>query len=106
MTEGLVPLIQPLEHADEPSAVCARFLDLPYLLFLDSTPPTRSLGEAQPLQQFSFLTADPWTVVRSKGRSSEIRRQEDDRWRPATGDALSVARGLLPIPPPHPMPAM
>ncbi|HEX6435126.1 MAG TPA: aminodeoxychorismate synthase component I [Gemmatimonadales bacterium] len=106
MTEGFVPLIQPLELAEDPSAVCARFLDLPHLLFLDSTPPTRSLGEAQPLQQFSFLSADPWTVVRSKGRSTEIRRQEDDRWRPASGDALSVARGLLPMPPPGPIPGV
>ncbi len=96
MTDGPAPLIEPLEHTEEPVAVCARFLDLSYLLFLDSAPRNSSLGEAQPLQHFSFLAADPCTVVRSKGRSTEIRHQGDDRWRPATGDALSVARGLMP----------
>lgn len=103
MTDGFVPLIQPLQHAEEPAAVCARFLDLPYLLFLDSAPRNSGPGDPQPLQQFSFLAADPWTVVRSKGPSTEIHRRGDDRWRPAPGDALSVARGWLPSPPLRPI---
>jgi para-aminobenzoate synthetase component 1 len=103
VNDGRVPLIEPLEHADEPVAVCARFQNLPYLLFLDSAPRHYIQGEAQPLQRFSFLAADPCTVVRSKGPSTEIRHQGDDRWRPATADALSVARGLLPRPPTQPI---
>lgn len=99
MTDRPAPLIVPLEHADEPAVVCARFLDLPYLLFLDSAPRNIQIGETQPLQQFSFLSADPFTVVRSKGWSTEIRHQGDHGWRPTSGDALSVARGLLPSPP-------
>lgn len=102
MTDGPVPLVHPLEDAPEPLAVCERFLDLPYLLFLDSAPPAGRAGEAQPLQQFSFLAADPATVVRSKGRATEI-LQHDDIWRPVTGDALSVARALLPGAPLQPI---
>jgi para-aminobenzoate synthetase component 1 len=99
VTDGSAPLIVPLEHADDPAAVCARFVNLPYLLFLDSTPRNIRFGETQPLQQFSFLSADPLTVVRSKGESTEIRHRGDHQWRRASGDALSVARGLLPNPP-------
>ena len=99
MTDGPVPLVEALDVADDPVAVCARFLDLPYLLFLDSAPRNGRPDEAQPLQHFSFLAADPHIVVRSKGRLTEIRHHGDDRWNEATGDALSVARALLPTPP-------
>jgi para-aminobenzoate synthetase component 1 len=102
VTDGPVPLVQLLEHAPEPLAACEQFLDLPYLLFLDSAPSTGRAGEPQPLQQFSFLSADPSAVVRSKGRTTEI-LHHDDGWRPAAGDALSVARGLLPSTPLQPI---
>ena len=96
MIDRSVPLIEPLERADDPVTVCARFLDLPYPLFLDSTPRTSRFSEAQPLQQFSFVTADPCAVVRSKGRSTEVRGSGG--WTEEPGDALSVARRLLPTP--------
>ena len=58
MTDGFAPLVEPLGETAEPAEVCARFLDLPYLIFLDSAAmhpyPRRSqderfAGEAQQL---------------------------------------------------------
>jgi hypothetical protein len=95
VTDAAVPLIEELEQTEDPVAVCARFLDLPYLVFLESAS-RNSPGEAQPLQQFSFLAADPSTIVRSKGWQTEIRHHEDDQWRPATGDAFRTLRVFPP----------
>jgi para-aminobenzoate synthetase component I len=80
---GIAPLVKVLEATPDPVEVAARFLDLPYLLFLDSAAGTG----------FSFLAADPAIVVRSKGPVTEILR--DGTWRPAEGDALGVVRGML-----------
>ena len=58
------PLVENLGPAGDPAEVAARFLDLPYLLFLDSataqaaTRPTT--GDAHQLGHYSFLAADPW----------------------------------------------
>ena len=90
MTSGFVPLVEPLGHTADPAEVCARFLDLPYLLFLDSAAPQH------PDAQYSFLAADPLQVVRSKGASTEIRTVPGGDWIRVEGDALSVARALLP----------
>ena len=45
----------------------SRFLDLPYVLFLDSAATQHADA------QYSFLAADPLQVVRSKGPDTEIR---------------------------------
>ena len=55
------PLIHELAPAPEPVDTCARFRDLPFLLFLDSATDPEHLG------RYSFLAADPATAVRSKG---------------------------------------
>jgi para-aminobenzoate synthetase component 1 len=96
-----MPLVEPLGQTAEPAEVCTGFLDLPYLVFLDSASRHPHAGEAQQLEQYSFLTADPSSVVRSKGFTTEISDQLHPGWRPVQGDALSVARGLLP---PAPIP--
>jgi len=57
------PLVEPLGQTAEPAEVCARFLDLPYLVFLDSA--------ARQSAQYSFLTADPTSLVRSKGPTTQ-----------------------------------
>jgi para-aminobenzoate synthetase component I len=96
------PLVEPLDPMPDPAELCARFLDLPYLLFLDSaathrTGPTRP-GAAEgvhPLEQYSFLAADLARVVRSKNFQTEV-RHEDGRWTQVPGDALAVAREFLP----------
>jgi para-aminobenzoate synthetase component 1 len=80
---GIAPLVEVLEGAPDPVDVTTRFLDLPYLLFLDSAAGTG----------FSYLAADPAIVVRSKGKATEV--LQGGTWRPADGDALDVVRGML-----------
>jgi para-aminobenzoate synthetase component I len=97
MTGSFTPLVEPLGHTDDPADVCQRFIDLPYVLFLDSAAPQH------PDAQYSFLAADPHSVVRSKGPSTEIRRHPAGIWAPVEGDALSVARALMPAEPVEPV---
>ena len=68
------PLVESLGALGDPAEVARRFLDLPYVLLLDSATGALPTGEAHPLGRFSFLTADPAIVVRSKGTSAEIGR--------------------------------
>jgi para-aminobenzoate synthetase component 1 len=97
MRDGFVPLVEALGETAEPSEVCSHFLDLPYLLFLDSA------ATQHPDAQYSFLAADPVAVVRSKGTRTELRRQQDREWAVVPGDALSAARSLLPPEPVTPV---
>ena len=80
---GTAPLVEPLKGIPDPVELTARFLDLPYVLYLDSAAGTG----------FSFLAADPAIVVRSKGAVTEI--LQHGAWRRAEGDALGVARWML-----------
>ena len=61
-----------LDWAGDPIEVASRFLDLPYLLLLDSATGATLAGEGHQLGRYSFLAADPALVVRSKGRRTEI----------------------------------
>jgi para-aminobenzoate synthetase component 1 len=90
MSSGFAPLVEPLGKTVDPAEVCSRFLDLPYLLFLDSAATQHADG------QYSFLAADPILIVRSKGATTEVRRREDPAWNRVSGDALSTARSYLP----------
>ncbi|HVD32651.1 MAG TPA: aminodeoxychorismate synthase component I [Gemmatimonadales bacterium] len=90
MSSGFAPLVEPLGKTADPAEVCSRFLDLPYLLFLDSA------ATQHPDAQYSFLAADPVLIVRSKGATTEIRRRADPAWNRVSGDALSAARSYLP----------
>jgi para-aminobenzoate synthetase component I len=110
MTDGFTPLVEPLGETAEPAEVCARFVDLPYLIFLDSAAmhpyprrpqDQRPAGEGQQLDQYSFLSADPVALVRSKGSLTEISQPASGNWTTVPGDALTVARGFLP---PEPLP--
>ena len=98
MSQVEAPLVEPLGSSDHPIDVCARFLDLPFLMFLDSASKHSHSGEAQQLERFSFLTADPVSLIRSKGRKTEVRHR-DGGWASTPDDALAVARSLLPDPP-------
>ncbi len=100
MTSGIMPLVEPLGHTANPAEVCERFLDLPYVLFLDSA------ATQHPDAQYSFLAAGPSRVVRSKGSHTETLNLPGDGWTPVAGDALSVARALLPAEPTEPMPGL
>jgi len=97
MSRGFPPLVEPLGRTEDPAEVCRKFIDLPYVLFLDSA------AAQHPDAHYSFLAADPPTVVRSKGSDTEIRRRPGGAWAPVPGDALSVARGLLPSEPVAPV---
>jgi para-aminobenzoate synthetase component 1 len=76
--------------------VAAEFLDLPFLTFLDSATGTSQAGETHQLGRYSFLTADPVAVVRSKGLVTEL-ADGAGPWRKVEGgrDALSVVADLL-----------
>jgi para-aminobenzoate synthetase component 1 len=63
-------LVQELEDAPDPSEACARFLDLPFPLLLESVLRSEGIG------RFSYLAADPWLVLRSKGAALEWHSRE------------------------------
>src|SRR5689334_11765869 len=82
-------LVEELIPAPDPASACARLLDLPYLLFLDSAARGTRLG------RYSFLAADPAFVVRSKGRRTRIIDRLAGRERETDRDALAVVRTLV-----------
>ncbi|HET7292157.1 MAG TPA: aminodeoxychorismate synthase component I [Vicinamibacteria bacterium] len=57
-------LVQELPGAPEPADACARFLDAPYPLLLESAARSGDLG------RHSFLAADPWEVLRHGAREA------------------------------------
>jgi len=97
MSRRFTPLVEPLENTADPAEICESFLDLPYMLFLDSA------AVQHPDAHYSFLAADPPQIVRSKGPETEIRRGSGSGWTRVRGDALSVARALLPREPLEPV---
>ncbi|MFI5184096.1 MAG: aminodeoxychorismate synthase component I [Vicinamibacteria bacterium] len=58
-------LVSEIPQAPSPAEACARFLDLPYPLLLESVVPSEPLG------RYSYLTADPWRVLRTKGAAED-----------------------------------
>jgi para-aminobenzoate synthetase component 1 len=80
-------LVEELEGAPDPSEACARFLDLPFPLLLESAVRSEKLG------RFSYLAADPWVVLRSRGAALEWQfREEVER---ATGDPFAALQSAL-----------
>jgi para-aminobenzoate synthetase component 1 len=83
------PLIEELVPPPDPARCCEQLDGLAYRLFLDSA------ATGTPLGRFSFLSADPVAVVRSKGaRTERLDLTAGTRSR-TEGDALSVLRLLL-----------
>jgi len=80
-------LLQELPDAPDPAEACARFLDLPFPILLESALTSEKLG------RFSYLAADPWLVLQSKGSALE--------WHSAagversTGDPFAALQTLL-----------
>jgi para-aminobenzoate synthetase component I len=87
------PLVESLGELGDPAEIAGRFLDLPYLLLLDSATGAPTPGEVHPLGHFSFLTADPPIVVRSTGPLTEI--GDAQGWRTVPGDPLDAVREVL-----------
>jgi len=90
---GAPPLVEPLEGLGDPAEVAARFLDLPWLVLLDSASAGSGVPDGRALGRYSFLSADPTAIVRSKGHAVQV--LEGGAWRETAGDALEVARGWL-----------
>ncbi len=91
MSGRLAPLVENLGEAGDPMETVARFLDLPWLVFLDSA---AGNADAHPLGRYSFLTADPARVVRSKGPVTET-GGPGRAWTAVGSDPLLAVRDLL-----------
>ncbi|HEX3273706.1 MAG TPA: aminodeoxychorismate synthase component I [Gemmatimonadales bacterium] len=94
MTSGGLPLVDNLGESGDPIDTVARFLDLPWLVFLDSAAGGARPGESHPLGRYSFLAADPARVVRSKGRATEL-GGPGLAWTAVDRDPLLAVRDLL-----------
>jgi para-aminobenzoate synthetase component 1 len=94
MDDPAAPLVENLGIAGDPIDVVARFLDLPYLLFLDSATGAALAGESHQLGRYSFLSADPALVIRSKGRVTEL-GGPGRPWARMDADPLVAVRDLL-----------
>ena len=79
-----IPLVKELVPPPDPVRCCEQLGNLPHRVFLDSATRGPRLG------RYSFLTADPVAVVRSRGA-----RVECDGGHPVSGDALDTLRSLL-----------
>jgi para-aminobenzoate synthetase component 1 len=80
-------LVEELEDAPDPSQACARFVDLPFPLLLESVVRSEKLG------RFSYLAADPWVVLQSRGAALEWHfREEVER---STGDPFAALQSAL-----------
>lgn len=82
--DRFIPLVEELVPPPDPVRCCEQLDNLPHRVFLDSAARGPRLG------RYSFLTADPVAVVRSRGA-----RVECDGGHPVSGDALDTLRSLL-----------
>ena len=94
MSGRFAPLVDNLGPVGDPLETVGRFLDLPFLLFLDSATGTAPAGEAHQLGRYSFLAADPARLVRSKGRVTEVGTPGGE-WSRIEADPLVAVRELL-----------
>jgi para-aminobenzoate synthetase component 1 len=83
------PLVEPLVPPPDPVRCCELLHGLPYRLYLDSASRNTRLG------RYSYLTADPVAVVRSKGTRTEIVDFRDGTVRVVAGDVLGALREQL-----------
>lgn len=87
----VLPLVKELPGPPDPADCVARFLSLPYPLWLDSA------SSDGPRDRFSYLMADPRAVVKSYGNETWLSRplSSEPGWSAVEQDPLTVARGLL-----------
>ncbi len=83
------PLVEPIAPVPDPLAAARHFTDLPFLLLLDSTADHERTG------RYSFLSADPYAVIRSRGATAERLDRGGREWKPLGGDALGAVRAAL-----------
>ncbi|HXQ28378.1 MAG TPA: aminodeoxychorismate synthase component I [Gemmatimonadales bacterium] len=95
-----VPLVEELTPVPDPLEACARLAGWPGLIFLDSA------GDRSARGRFSFLTADPVAMVRSRRGTVELRLQAGSWTQARSDDPLAVARGLFGSPECEPCPGL
>ncbi len=85
------PLVEELSPAPEAWEACRRLAHLPHLLFLDSAGRYASLG------RYSFLTADPFALLWSRGRQVHLARLTSGACavQESTADPFAVLADLL-----------
>ena len=83
------PLVEELVSCPDPATATEHLDGLPYRLLLDSAATSTRLG------RYSFLTADPHAVVRSKDGLTEYLDQTSGTRRRLDADALTVVREQL-----------
>ena len=86
---SVTPLVEEMSPAPDPVRCCEALEGLPYRLFLDSASTTSRLG------RYSFLTADPVAIVRSRGVETECLDLRTGARREISGDPLVALRELV-----------
>jgi para-aminobenzoate synthetase component 1 len=85
-------LIERVDPAPAPADAAACLAGLPWLVWLDSAADPTHLG------RWSFLSADPWRMLRAHGARTEVRAAGSSEWTPVPGDVLqALKRELAPL---------
>src|SRR5688572_26862791 len=85
----IVPLVVELSSIPDPARCCELLAGWPYRLLLDSAARGTRLG------RYSFLMADPFAVVRSKGTRTEYLAVASETVRAVGADVLTEVRSVL-----------
>jgi para-aminobenzoate synthetase component 1 len=85
----MTPLVEELSPAPDPAQCCEALEGLPYRLFLDSASTASRFG------RYSFLSADPVAIVRSRGAEVECLDRLAHTRRAIVGDPLARVRELV-----------
>jgi len=96
----MTPLVEELSPAPDPVRCCEALDGLPYRLFLDSASTASRFG------RYSFLTADPVAIVRSRGAEVECLDRLTGSRRTTVGDPMAVLRELVTPHAAEPMPGL
>ena len=85
-------LVERLDPAPAAADVAACLAGLPWLVWLDSAADPAHLG------RWSFLSADPWRMLRAHGARTEACTAGQNEWTPVLGDVLqALKRELAPL---------
>jgi para-aminobenzoate synthetase component 1 len=76
------PLVEELSPPPDPARCCEQLEELPYRLFLDSASRDRRLG------RYSFVTADPFAVVRSDQSAGDPLERVREALAPFTAEPI------------------
>jgi para-aminobenzoate synthetase component I len=85
----MTPFVEEMLPAPDPVRCCEALEGLPYRLFLDSASTASRFG------RYSFLTADPVAIVRSRGAEVECLDLRTGARREISGDPLVALRELV-----------